>query len=105
MSTITDPEFPKINMVGYKFKVDCGEDLSTATVLELAFLKPNGSAIKVSATIIDTQYLSYATSLNVSTGTTILDMAGSWAVCPYIETPTFTGYGDTTEFIVLGEYE
>jgi len=32
-------------------------------------------------------------------------MAGNWAVCPYIETPTFIGYGDSTEFIVLGEYE
>ena len=105
MSTITNPEFPKVNMEGFFFKIDCGEDLSSATVLQLTFLKPTGSTINVSATVIDTQYLSYATAQNLSTGKTILDMAGNWAVCPYIETPTFKGYGESTEFIVLGEYE
>ena len=105
MSTIIDPEFPKINMVGYKFKIDTGIDLSVASVLELAFFKPTGSVVQVSATIIDIQYLSYATLASTVSVPTLLNMAGNWTVLPYVETVDFKGYGESTEFIVQGEYE
>jgi hypothetical protein len=32
-------------------------------------------------------------------------MAGNWTVLPYVETADFKGYGESTEFIVQGEYE
>lgn len=105
MSTITDPEFPKVNMIGYKFKIDTGIDLSVASVLELAFFKPTGSVVQVSATIADIQYLSYATLVSTASAATLLNIAGNWSVLPYIETPDFKGYGESTEFIVQGEYE
>ena len=89
---------PKLNSIGIKFEIDCGEDVSAATITRLEFLKPDGTVVVKDAIIEDFTYLTYTTVLAVD-GTTLLDQVGLWRVTAYVEMPGFFGYGEACELL------
>lgn len=88
---------PKVGTIGCEFTIDWGEDLSTATVIRLTFQKPNGVTFNRNPIIVNSNYLRWTT-----TAITDLDMPGKWSVVAYIESPAYTGYGETLNFWVNG---
>lgn len=88
---------PKVGTIGCQFVIDWGEDLSLATVKKLTFQKPDGSTFSKNAIVADNNYLTWTT-----TAAADLDMAGAWSVVAYIESPSYTGYGETLYFTVDG---
>ncbi len=88
---------PKIGAIGVEFTIDWGEDLNSATTLQLHFQKPDGSTFIVVPIIVYNNYMRWTTTL-----ATQLDQAGSWRGTAYIVSPTYTGYGETFYFDVGG---
>jgi len=80
--------------VGTVVTVETSNDLSAATLLELHVRKPSGAGVTWAGALADTTKIQY----------TILagdfDEAGSWSLQAYVESPDWTGLGDTATFIV-----
>ena len=85
------------NDIGTKIKLDAGCDISSATVLKILSSKP-GTPRRVkgewAAIAEGTNYAYYITSAND------LDVAGTWQIQLYIESPTWKGYGEKVNFEV-----
>lgn len=85
--------------VGTIITVDCGEDISTATVNQLAVQKPDGTVVTWEASVYNTNYLRYTVQ------TDDLDQAGVYKVQSKITLPSWSGLGETDEFTVYEAYE
>ncbi len=85
--------------IGTTLIVNCGEDLSSATTMQLYIRKPDGTEVIKDATIYNSTYLRYAT---VSGD---LDQSGNYLLQSYVITPSWTGKGNTASFVVKGNYE
>lgn len=84
---------------GTVISVDCGEDISTATVTELKVQKPGGDTVTWTASIYGTDYLRYI----IQDGD--LDEAGVWKVQAAVTLPSWKGLGETDTFTVFEAYE
>jgi len=80
--------------IGTEIIFDTGEDLSTATVHQLFYRKPNGTVGEWVNTIDGTRLKS------TTTLATDLDVGGVWAVQAYCETPTWKRHSDEDKFTV-----
>ncbi len=98
---------PKINSIGVKFKIDCGEDVSAATIKILSFLYPDGTILNITATVEDNNYFIYTTTADDDgLDNTLLSQAGGWSVSAYgVLADGFVGYGEVLKFTVEGVYQ
>jgi hypothetical protein len=80
--------------IGTIIEIDMQENISTATELKLKVRKPDGTQVEWTPSIYGTNYLRY--TLQVGD----LDMAGTYALQPYMTIGTWTGRGDTVSFTV-----
>jgi hypothetical protein len=84
-----------IGDIGTQIKLDCGQDISTATTKQIQYKKPDGTTGAWTATIDTLRYLTFTTVLGT------LDQAGVWQLQAYIVMPTWTGHGETADMIVF----
>ena len=81
--------------VGTKIKIDVQSNISNATLLRIAYSKPDGAT---------GQWIAFLDS-NTSVGYLLqagdIDQPGIWKLQPYIESPTWKGHGESVEFTVL----
>ena len=73
--------------IGTEIALDCGVNISTATVRNIIVRKSNRVKVTWAATADGTNGIKYATLLND------LDVAGEWSIQAYIEMPGWKGYG------------
>lgn len=66
--------------IGRQFKLDAGEDISTATVVQIKYKKPDDTTGTWTAAVVDNNYGAYTTSL-----ITDLDQTGKWWIQLYVE--------------------
>lgn len=83
-----------LNDIGTLIRVDVGSDISTATVHQIKYIKPDGASGAWDATV-STQYLQYVTVEDD------LDQIGEWIVQALVTTPSGTWHGEVTRFDVL----
>lgn len=74
---------------GTEIILDCGADISTATIRKIKAKKPDGSTVDWTATASGTTAVKYTTL------TGDLSMAGNWQLQAYVETPAWSGLGET----------
>jgi len=74
--------------------VDCGSDISTATVHDIKVRKPNGDVVVWSASIYQNNFLKYITVDGD------LNLAGDYFVESIITLPSWKGTGETDRFTV-----
>lgn len=84
---------------GTVFTVNCGEDISAATVTQINIKKPGGSEIDWTASIYGTNYLQYT----IQDGD--LDESGVYKVQAALTLPSWKGLGETDTFTVYEAYE
>jgi hypothetical protein len=85
--------------IGTVIIVDCGVDISLATVRELYVKKPDGTEAVWAASLYNTNYLKYT----VLSGD--LTPPGVYYIQAYIVLPTWQGRGETATFTIYGEYK
>ena len=73
---------------GTIIKVDCGVNISTATVHNIVVRKPNGAKVTWVGTI------SGVTSILYATQASDLDIAGTWHLQAVVTMPGWTGSGE-----------
>jgi hypothetical protein len=84
--------------VGTVFDLDVGEDVSSATTLQIVVQKPTGSPVTWAATLVGTSVLRYT-----ATGSD-LNVAGVWAMQARVVTPVGTWLGETVKFRVYASF-
>ena len=85
--------------VGTEIILDCGVDISSATVKNIQVKKPDGTLATWSADIYNTNYLKHT----VVTGE--LDIKGNYSVQSYIESASWSGRGEVSKFRVYDVFE
>lgn len=85
--------------VGTVITLDVGEDVSTATTMDIVYKKPDGTTGTWNATLSGTTKIQYTT---VSGD---IDESGKWYVHAYIVLPSWSGIGETASFEVYEEFE
>lgn len=87
-----------VNEAGSTIVVDTGLDLSEATSTKINIKKPDGTIVSKNSSVytIDSvaNYLKY-TSISGD-----LDQVGKYLVQPYVVLPNWSGYGETSYFII-----
>ena len=81
--------------VGTEVSLNCGVDISTATVRKILVQKPNTTAVVEWSAMADG-----ANSIRYLTTTGDLDVAGTYLLQPYVELPGLSGKGETVELFV-----
>ena len=76
--------------VGTVISLECGTDISAATVRRIVVKKPNGYRVQWTASADGTTAIKYATQDGD------IDMAGDWDMQAYVELPTWKGKGGVT---------
>lgn len=95
----------KVNSTGVKIKLNAGEDISSASPLQMMIEQPNGTIITVTATVEDTNYFIYTTTSNDgSSGDTIFNQTGYYFAIGYMTLGTFVGYTETLRIKVVSEF-
>lgn len=84
---------------GTVVSINCGEDVSGATVAQLKVQKPGGTIVTWTATVYGTDYLRYT----IQDGD--LDEAGVWKIQAAVTLPSWKGLGKTDTFTVYEAYE
>lgn len=84
--------------VGTEIILDCGVDISNATVREIVARKPNGQVVTWAATASGTT----AIKRTVLAGD--LDVAGRWMLQAKVATPAWSGLGETFSIIVYNAF-
>lgn len=74
--------------IGTEIIIDCGTDISTATLLKIEARKPDGVKVLWTATLSGTQKIKYA----VQSGD--INLAGRWDLQAYVEMPGWSGRGE-----------
>ena len=69
-----------IGDIGRQFELDAGEDITTATVLQIKYKKPDGTTGAWTAVVSGTDYAVYTTQLADD-----LDQLGKWLIQLYVE--------------------
>ena len=85
--------------VGTKIRVDIGGEILNPTVLELQVKKPNSVEVIWPATLEDLHFLEHI----VQAGD--WDIAGRYLLTVYINSPSWSGLGETTSFEVYNKYK
>jgi hypothetical protein len=84
-----------IGDIGTKLSLDIGENVSTATVKRIYYLKPDGKEGWWAATLeTGNLILSYTTKAGD------LDVAGSWKLQAYVEMTAWKGLSETITLVV-----
>ena len=84
--------------VGTTILVDMGEDISSATNLALEVKKPDGSIVEWVPTVSDKNFLKYI----IKAGD--LTLEGTYTINPKLTLGDWSGRGDTTLFVVSGQF-
>lgn len=82
-----------VDDVGTEFQVDVGVDITGATTAELKVTKPDGSLVTWAGT-------ENGTRIDYTIETDDLDLPGRYRLNAYVETATWSGHGETAEFVV-----
>lgn len=77
-----------------KIVLDCGVDVSSATVRKIRYKKPSGSTGEWDAELEDQTKIYYVTQEGD------LDETGTWTVQAYVEMPNWKGHGHEASFYV-----
>lgn len=80
--------------VGTEIILDCGTDVSSATIKNIVVRKPNGAKLTWGAVSEGTNSIKHVTVLGD------LDVAGKWELQASISMPTWQGVGDIATLIV-----
>ena len=82
--------------IGTEIILDCGTDISTATVRTINARKPDGTAVQWTAVASGATAIKYVVLVND------LSVAGVWLLQAYIEMPGWKGRGETASLQVTG---
>ena len=80
--------------VGTEISLDCGVDVSTATIRNIVVRKANGSKITWGAVADGTNAIKHVTILGD------LDAPGAWKLQAYVEMPTWKGSGEVALLVI-----
>ena len=80
--------------VGTEISLDCGVDVSTATVRNIVVRKQNGGKLTWGAVADGTNAVKHVTILGD------LDAPGSWKLQAYVEMPGWKGFGEVATLVV-----
>lgn len=75
--------------IGTEIILDCGSNITTATVLQIRAQKPSGAVVTWTAAISGTNSVRYV----VASGD--LDEAGAWILQAYVRLPAWDGLGES----------
>lgn len=81
--------------IGRKFILDADENITTATVVELRYIKPDGTTGTWSGSVENLKYAFYITQ-----DANDLDQTGTWRVQLYVEIDGAKIHGDIEDFHV-----
>lgn len=81
--------------VGTEIALDCGVDISTATVRNIVVRKSNGAKVTWAASADGTDGVVYTTLADD------INVAGPWSLQAYIEMPGWKGYGAVVKLNVI----
>lgn len=84
--------------VGTEILVDCGTDITAATVKKLKVKRPDNSEIEWEASVDKKKYLRYI----VQAGD--FDSSGKYFLQAYIEMPSGKWSGETASFVIRSAY-
>lgn len=84
--------------VGTEIVLDCGVDVSTATVRKILVKKPGGAAAEWPAVADGTNRIKYVTVAGD------LDTTGTWYLQAYVEMPGWQGRGGTASLVVAAAF-
>jgi hypothetical protein len=84
--------------VGTEMLIDTGSDLSTATLLQLKVKKPDAATVAWTGSQKETTKITYT----IQAGD--FDQSGVHQLQAYIESPTWTGLGDTVTYVLVDPY-
>jgi len=85
-----------LNDTGTAIIIDAGEDLSTASLMKIKYLKPSGASGAWIATIVSGE----PTKTRYITLSNDLDESGTWKLQLYVEFSTWKGHGEIASFVV-----
>ena len=80
--------------VGTEISLDCGVDVSTATVRNIIVRKQNGSKLTWGAVADGTNAIKHVSILGD------LDAPGTWKLQAYVEMPGWKGFGEVATLVV-----
>ena len=83
--------------IGTVILVDCGSNISGASVLQLKVKKPDGTTATWAGTLEGTQKIRYTTTTALT--------AGRYYVQSYVEISGWKGHGRTTSFLVADLFD
>jgi uncharacterized phiE125 gp8 family phage protein len=89
-----------VGEIGTDIILDCGQDISDATVSDIYYTKPSGKTGHWTGSVYLTNYVKYTT-----TAAGDLDEAGVWQLQAKLTSPSWTGYGAMTEQLIYGLYD
>ncbi len=81
--------------IGRQFKLDAGEDITTATLIQIKYKKPDDTTGVWVAAATDITYAVYTTQF-----ITDLDQLGKWKIQLYVEMDGAKVHGPVAEFHV-----
>lgn len=81
-----------INEIGTEIIVNCGEDISTASIHKIKVKKPSGVKVEWNADIHEINYLKYIIA------TDDFNEVGEYSLQSYIEIGGWKGHGETVKF-------
>lgn len=97
---MTTPSKSYVGDVGTEIELDCKEDITTATSLKIAVMKPEAtSEILWDAVLVDTTKVNYI----IQAGD--FDIAGKYKYQAVIEMPSWSGRGETASRLVFEHFE
>jgi uncharacterized phiE125 gp8 family phage protein len=83
-----------VGETGTDITLNCGSDISLATVSNIKYTKPSGATGTWTGAVYNLNYVKYTTIV------TSFDIAGVWKLQAYVESPTWTGYGEAVELVI-----
>lgn len=86
------------NEINKLLKLDCGEDITTATAQSISVRKPDGTSETWTATIVDSNYVQHATIAGD------LNQAGTHLVQAVVTLDGVIRRGNTAEFYVYPQF-
>jgi len=87
-----------VGEVGTAVILDCGQDITSATNVSIAVKKPDGTKVTWVATVYNTRYLRHITITND------LDQSGLYELQSVLTLGSWTGRGETTNFVVFDNF-
>lgn len=88
-----------VGEINTEIKVDCGVDVSSATVKKIYLKKPNNTILEKIPTVYNGRYLRFFTIAGD------LDMSGEYELQVYLEMTGWTGRGQTARFVIFDTFD